>query len=546
MSVGTISSFPISTCFEYATSGRFGICPQLKATIDQLDLANKNLPVSEQAVREAIDAINTQITFENLGISETSACMCTHAYGIYESTSGNTGLFKSLVILNTENLTGFLTDNNTIVLSGCSEETSGSTTSADIVVQGGKYQYCSTIPASSITIDGLILAYAKQDDLIGKIFIKCLSGFDNNNSTYSIGYTDNKEKYVQQFIAPSAYGLVDFTYGLGLSGEYDWIDTDKNIKIFRHGDQSTNGILGISIFYDQVYWRPQYGYIFVDPIHRFNLDFDYLSIQSRVSRLVSNIDQFAAAAFNDYIYLGGGRSTICHDNINRYDTKNDTVLPLDRGDLSIARRALSSCKSSTKIYFIGGTDITTEASYNRIDYIFVNNDTMNAVINATLPASRSSHGSVFNNISVWVAGGYSSGTSIVNSITKMNFATDGSTANIGATLHTASLKMDGEFITNTTGYYLPGHNSTNASINIMDKLNLSVETITSDSVPFNITRILGNACQSNLFGYRLGGVSEYSQITIYLIEKYNFSTSVSSIIETSMDSSIYSHRCVSI
>lgn len=496
MSLGTIIQFPITTILEYATSGRYGLCPQLKSSVRQLSLSDKNTPPSEKAVRDAIDIVSETIYYENVG----------GGYNIYNSSSGDIAYYNTINVSGSF-LTGYMTD-NLIVISGYGTNiTSGAVSTGSISVQGGLYQYSNNYDADNIQATGNIIANGKIDDVIGKMFAYCYTPFEQNGSTYSIGIDTDTERYTIGFPAPSAIGLIPLVYNSTMSKEYDWLNIDRQIKIYRHGTQCTSGKLGVSIFYDKVAWHPNYGYICnKTETQRFNLSNETDCIQGY--SLISE-DNPGTISNNYYIYSAGG--TIAGGtyttSIRRYDSKNDTIAALTRGNLvGTARAFLCTIKSATKMYFACGGAAT---QYGTVEYVQFATDSANASINTTL-TSRTLAGSVYDNIKGYIAGGYkpTESNQAYNIVEKIIYSSDTSytaISNLGNNrwgMSRLNTNIEGWLIGGTkynTSYY--------DNQNYIDKINYSTDTINSSSSILVLNYCFMQSIQNNTYGYLCAGRS---------------------------------------
>lgn len=524
MSSGTINDFPLNTILEYATSGQKGLSPQFESVIREISLANQNTPASELAVRTALDTISTSaLDYVNLGTG----------IGIFKTLSGDVAMFNTIEGIG--NCTTFSVE-QTLIISGVqSLSTTTTGTILGATVQGGKYQYTNTLSSVDIETTGCLISNAVQDDVIGKVFVKCFVPFEDNLAVYSIGVSGtsiDKEAIVASFNSPIVTGMVDLTYSPTMTAnEYNWLSGNYDLYVYRNGAESVSGQIGISVFYDQVKWLPSYGYwmgVGASDIQRLNLSLDFMDSTSRGVGLPVAKDEYCSLSYNYYIYSAGGKSASVLSDISRYDSKNDTSNVLTRGNLSSSRRALNGTNSSTKAYFMGGTNLAVENFYNTVDYILFSNDTSNASITTSLISPRSSHGLIKNSDSCWMAGGYVGG-SVASSMARFDFADD-TIHVIASTLNTACLKMGGEYNTSTYGYFLPGHTAAGVAVTTLDKMlfaNATMSTIASYNL---VTRIKTAAVQSSSDGYVLGGM--YSSIPVQATQKTVFATDTSSIIES--------------
>lgn len=530
MTLGSISTFPINTILEYATSGQFGLCPKLKSSINQLNVADSNSPASEKAVRDSIDLVSETITYTNLD----------NGYNVYNNSSGNIALYNTINVSGSF-LTGYIND-NCIILSGYGLAGSGLLTTGNISVQGGIYQYSNSFNADIIQATGNIIANTKIDDVIGKLFIYCQTPFTQNGSTYSIGIDGDEERYITKFDAPSGSGLVSTTYNNTMSGEYDWITTNKEIKLYRYGSQCAAGRLGVSIFYDKVNWIPNYGYIMDKTnIQRFNINNETYSLRGS-NMLLSYYP--GVISNNYYIYSAGGYNGSSDiNNVQRYDAKIDTISSINRGNLTGASRSyINTFKSSTKMYFSCGQLGTSNTTFGTTENILLATDTANSNINVNL-TSRSMVGIVYDNVKSYIAGGYNSlqTNNAYNIIEKVIYSSDTTSTTI-STLGNNRYAM-ARFNTNVDGWLIGGvkyNTSYNDNQNYMDKINYSTDTINSSSSILTLNYSMMQSVQNNTYGYLLGGRVYSSSIngTVHNdIQKVQFSTNTFSVITNVINSS---------
>ena len=528
MAIGSLVEFPISTILEFSTSGQHGLCPQLCGSIhEELSACNFNTPVSERGIRLALDSADTNTSYTNLGNGQPIYAYMDAPTAFYNTISADSQYITGFISGDTLFLSGYGTSGSTI--------TSGSTATSPISIQGGRYQYSDTFAASAIQTSGYVIGYPIEDDLLAKTFIKCTVPFEQNGSTYSIGVCggtwEDKNLITSGFPAPSAEGLVDFTYSNTMSAEYYWLTGNSELRIYRYGSQCTSGEIGVTTFYDNVAWSPSYGYIMGNnqqsiPIERYNLNFDYLDTSSRVDAL-AHMKFYTSISYNSYIYSAGGETTgpTNHNNISRYETKNDTVSLLDRGDLSTARGRLSSCKSSLRLYFCGGQiGGSTESAV--IDNIAVTNDTATASNDSNLTTARDQFCNVSSSTATYFCGGFDT-SSALSSVEKMVFI--GNVMSSSTALTTARGKMYG-WDTSVYGFITCGSSSSStADVNYLDKLTLSDGTVVNvSSTYFTIPVEYGYTTQNSSNGYVMQG---YNTSAVNIIQKTNFNTLTTSIVD---------------
>lgn len=127
-----------------------------------------------------------------------------------------------------------------------------------ISVQGGKYQYSKTIDLSAYVSTEIPICTASMDDVIGKIFIKCITPANPSNVYVSIGTSSDHERYVTRFTDLTGTNKLqeNWYYGSGLKYERDWIADDTPINLYIWSSTNYNpfaaGELGVSIFFDHL------------------------------------------------------------------------------------------------------------------------------------------------------------------------------------------------------------------------------------------------------------------------------------------------------
>lgn len=546
MSIGSINTFPIQTIMELATSGQHGLSPIFEKEIRAINLANPNAPASELAIRNAIDQISAgQVFYENIGLGE----------GIYHGMSlcGDVALYNTLSF--SGDITGFIED-NTIILSGAGAEAiSLSEITTAFSVQGGLNQYTNVIDASAIQVSGTLISNAKQDDVLGKIFLKCFSPFDSNLSTYSIGTTSNNQLITTLFNAPSAIGLVPFTYSNNMSGEYYWLSGNDDIYLFRYGSLCTNGQLGISIFYDNVIWAPDYGYRFggyasnQTTINR--LDLSNLTYSNRDSQLNVVRNNHASLMYNDYIYNGGGSTDGTNGNVqttvDKFNSKNDTVAAASTSmTLQIALQFMSSATNSVYGYYLGGTYSigtvqTIKNTIQKIDYASSVAYTSRALLTATYE-----HGKGQTSTHAYIFGGRTASTTYTTNKQKYKFSDD--TTTVGAAAMTTAKGAVKTIIDSSDNHFIIGGHNATLSYNSVDKFVPGAETYSASYVmPINVHS--GVAVKNSVSGFYIGGVyfnsSPSVNVNIPTILKVDLATVSWSVIETTCES-IYQYDGASV
>ena len=513
MSMGSITTFPISTVIEFANRSEHGLCPQLCGYIhDILSECDLDVPVSERAIRYAINYMDGNIEYRNIGVGA----------DIYSNSIDITAFYNT-ISANSDNITSFMVGNTLVLSAGA---TGSSINGQPLSVQGGKYQYSQTLSATDTLTGGTIIANPVTDDVLAKTFIYCKQPFEQNGSTYSIGLStptfENKTLITNQFIAPSAEGLVPFSYNSAMSAEYYWLNEDAEIRLYRYGNLPTSGQLGISVFYDHVIWAPSYGYEFgtisTDTIQRFNLNTDNIDVSDRSSVADLHEEGYSSINHNSLIYLAGGTEGSSFNNvISKYETKTDTISPTPATVFTTAREFMASAKSSSKGYFIGGL---STIYHKTIDSLYFSTDTM-ATPNNTLTTAKAAACATQTSTAMYILGGKSGSSSWNSRVDKINFASDTvidsylviPTARAYATPYNTSLY----------GYYNGGQESTGYTQTIL-KYQYSTNTITTLSPHYtSVVTDIGHTMQKKTDGYYYHS---------NFVEKYNFSANVITITDS--------------
>jgi hypothetical protein len=566
MAIGQITKFPINTIFEFATSAQFGLCPQLCSYIHEFTAdCDFNKPVSEHGISLITSELSGyDVYFKNVG----------RGLGkVWSHEVGNLNFHNTFVegpgtVVGTTpisfdtSLQIVLNSNNTIVLNGIksigSNINTGINSFLDNVssesVQGGKYQYVNVISGSMLDpVSGAIITSTLTDDVIGKIVIKTLSGFEpgptetvcgecinlddgipSGWAALSIGTMQDKDCYVKRFLTPIEDNtllkndVLRYNYKL-TKKEYDWISPsdEKDIRIFYEGAPLSGGVLKINIFYDKVKWVPEYGYIYktvrnsIDTMTRINFYNETSSV--RRDSLTFNQSHFDVTANKEWVYIAGGKTTSTfEDSILKADSKNDTVKEISRGTLTVKKHSICGAKSNIRNYYMGGASALT-GYMTDIDSINIDNDT-NAVLNTHLTVGRMQAGGAQNSTNIYIGGGEISSGTNTTSIEKMTIATD-TVANAGNI--STSLKWVRNFNLSTEAYFINGCDSTPASVLMTDKYNYSTELITAGVNPI-IKITAGSAVNNNLKGYLMSGTDgelNFSNNWINTVQSLEFSTS---------------------
>ena len=443
-------------------------------------------------------------------------------------------------------------DNGTVYLSGGAINTTvgvtGNLSGEEVSVQGGLYQYSNTVEISAVPLSGFILANASTDNVIGKIFIKCITPVDQNGALYSIGLTGDNQRYIKYFEAPNTSGILDkdhMDYGIGLSGEYDWLYENKNLMLFRQGNVANYGQLGISIFYDKVIWAPQYGYVLKSNVYRFDM--------SNMTHTIRLEDETISTAnglnnYNFFIYCFGGQYDSSYvSNIRKLDSKNDTVAVLSLGNLTAGKYRTSVGKSAIKFYIGGGIN-NANSSVNTIENLTFSNDTANSVSNATFTIEKGSPSCLSTNLYCFWAGGekWSAGSNVnfANdwSIESLAFTTD-TTTNLESAHLSIGRCWTSKVDVSGYGLYVNGTWKPAGAYhvrNVIDKFTFATKSISTLSETLIISTTEMPVNQTNTEAYFIDGyVDLQSSATGYtnlkqvkIVQKIDFATNVTSVINT--------------
>ena len=259
MATGLIQQFPIDTIFEFATENRHGLCNNLESTIRTSNLASRDTTGSEQAIREAIDEVNTAVSYESYGTLP--------AIEVAEEFITDTVMFRSIkadtgIVINSTSTEVDLAANG-LHLTGPDLDLLGT-----MSVQGGTLQLSRTLNMSDFITDTFytkkcLFAIFPANTCIGKTFIKCVTPFDNTGCSFSFGIEGERDRWIAQSRVPSAAGFYEhWSYGLGLVEERDVLDVTTSGYIYIYSSVADGivntlpsvGTIGISVFYDSIVW----------------------------------------------------------------------------------------------------------------------------------------------------------------------------------------------------------------------------------------------------------------------------------------------------
>jgi len=396
-----IVTLPIKPIIQHAAgendlSAGPGLCRSLRSTIrESLIETDKRAPVSEQAVREAINFIDTEIDFINYDNQECN---------VFESLSAGD------VQVGLDTVLRYNTYFNPIEISG---EFTSITLSGDLNViftkaepllipdddnfirtpiEGGRNQYSITVPESGIDISGYTLFTLSSGDVLGKAFIKCLTGMADITGVYSIGTDTNTQLLARLFNFDGTSGIFEnWEYGTNVitSGYYYADQNLENvpIKIYCHNrdaitaiDEFTTaaqsaeisaevlcrathltGSVGVSWFYDRIDWTAtvdsyMLGNLYNKGIEKINFDQDiFVGIVNEPADYVSELKNYAAVLDEDYgyIYIAGGITTSISNEVHLYkphqNVFSSTVTTLAVPAYSMGRGVIDG-----NMYFCGG------------------------------------------------------------------------------------------------------------------------------------------------------------------------------------------------
>ena len=215
---------------------------------------------------------------------------------------------------------------------------------------------------------------------------------------------DNSQALVQQFNVPTAAGLVTPVYGAQLYDKVQYFDAtaypdkgvldansmtpETSIRVFKSGTGTiTSGELKIVVFYDK---GTPYGFLLgtIDrQIERIYFGTDLIKSSSRGVYNYGQVSFYGSIGNESQgsSYAAGGQNTLSGRTsaIQRCVATTDTVTPAVRSQLTSAKSNLQAAKSSADAYFVGGLDASSAAS-NSIDKLAFANDTTSATSAAAL------------------------------------------------------------------------------------------------------------------------------------------------------------------
>lgn len=556
MGTGSITSLPIDTIFETATTGRIGLCPVLESAVRPLSGANPNSPPSEKAFRDALDSIETVVSIEPANPS---------GRNIIVGSGGDYAEFKSIGF--DGQITGWLDiPNDTICLSawnisGTSESVS---VASGVSVQGGIYQYSNTFDIDNVTITGNVIDYLHQDDVVGKIFVKVIDAVSDvvvtSGSTgmitepsayvYNIGTSGDSDLFATFTVPVNQTGLVDVSYSQSMSGSYCWIPGDTSLVVTSVNDyHPLSGKIGISVFYDHVLWQPNYGYVCGSEIlQKINFSNELVT-----TRNYSFDRSYAPTIENsDKVYVVGGiESGSDVSKSYRFNHKIDTEAMTELGSLSQAVNRSGVTKSSTKAYVAGGYSSSTQTTVDTVQTVTFATDTSASSSVAVLNKSVGGVSSVGNTTYGYYAGGeeWSSGTNINfasdDTFDRIQYSSD-TVSTIAGTL-TTGRSMGARVLSSGIGYVVNGIRKPNTDdyyvVNTIEKIEYSSETVSvlTQSLPLSVCE--SAASYSSKTSYVFGGwwkhasnsgYSNFSQSNSDTIQKFDISTLSTAVINSSM------------
>ena len=545
MSTGQLTKFPINTILQFANEDRKGITPKLQSQVRMLADADHSLVPSELAVRKALDQVNSHAQFKSVGDGSP----------LFAQMAGNQGQINSLIPSGASNIWLDGTS-DTVMVSGWAVSSATSSTLDYIVfnvgdacvnnsvlvidpplngatilttygmsVQGGKNQYCAQLDYTQMSVSGTVITTVNQDDVIGKMFIKCEVPLEQNGSIYSVGDWIDKTKYTAQFSAPSHAGLVSFEYGDGMTSEFSWISASSdNIVLWTYGTPPATGTLGFSVFYDHVNWAPDLGYYMgtgSTPSIRFNLTDDSYAPSYRGSLAV---DTTSYGVFhNSYnMYAAGGiwaSSPIA--TIQKFNAKNDTVQAVTKNTLYQSKMAGKGVSSTLAGYLFGGE--TASAVTASVEKLTFSNDTSIATPVASLTTARFTGGTLDSGTQAIAAGGFTYAVAPITSIELLTFSNDTTTAVSSSSLTTENSYCMFSFDSTSYGYLVGGQTGY-ASFH---KYNYAGGTVTTSSSSLALAQYAGCDVQNASYGYAIGGYS--NGIPATFAQKVAFATDTASV-----------------
>ena len=572
--LGTITEFPIEIIFEFASEFNSGICPALCAYIhDDRSMCDHNTPVSEHGIRLLQDNVNELSgIIHNIG-SGTSIME-------YEEEASHIFMHNRLVRVpgtiignDTENshTTLHITlDNGTITLDGKKADDEFPPDPSYIIamrqnksVQGGLYQNVSYVDYNDINsagANGVTLMSPPADTVIGKMFIKAIEKFEQDETAkFSVGMPNNTTGYISEFEPPYYYDgfLIRndwFEYGDKLAEtELDWIYPNENqpIKLFYNGGALTKGKFKINIFYDNVIWRPNYGYIYTgygekafsetdnpndshSPINvLLRYDITNNTISERREAFICPTRWMSVQSHSSWIYIAGGTNTDitgASEKIYKADSKNDMVSEIEYSVFPIPVMGNITNRYNQYLIFTGGFN---EANPDGISDIYALNDSVGTVHlkTATLTTARYAHTStsdIHNGTGIIYNIGGDSASGPLNNIEIYDYPSDSISA--GPTL-SYSAKYAKSFVGNNGFNIINGFNGTSTvSFNNYFDFATMTKTVKSEA-PVKITG--GSSFHtSEIMGYMvsgreddLGGVNWTNLIQIYALAADTWSIS---------------------
>lgn len=583
---------PYKIIIDYADSQGWGLAPDLQNNIRKYTkYTSKDRLPSALAIRKALDVIDTEIYQMNASTS---------AYNIYDENATTnvsvtgTGIIPADLeaIIGGKNVEktyyrpievsgAYITLDETIdetldiatvaIEDNFTDRLSGSQGNDRFSVQGGRYHYGALVTEADVNSNGKIIATAKPNDVIAKIFLRIFTKMHDRDAKYSIGTADEPERFVKQFSfkvprvietvsgdttvyrdAPSGI-FESWQYGIELiNDEYVWlnsndfpiydattvgastaeiIDPTLPIYIFSDRDPSDDatlspaqvraqkatlsGQVGVAIFYDEANFDNIHGYLLgssSDLVQKLNMYTDTIFV-TQLGSNISNTKSYVAEwdGVND-IYSAGGSGLSA---IQKYDIFTDTFENIP-ALMPVNLTGAVAGVSRENMYIFGGTsDAGLSGLASKITF---STDTLDYNYFVS-EFDRIGAGSVSLQNKIYMFGGYeeTSGTFISGKIDKYDTVTD--TAELLETaLLTNRLNAKG-FAKNRGTILMVAGESLTGLVPSTERYNISTDTVSEVAGPL-IPVSRGMVVQDKVNGYYCGGICNYEgEIAINIIQK---------------------------
>ena len=191
----------------------------------------------------------------------------------------------------------------------------------------------------------------------------------------------------------------------------------------------------------------------------------------------------AATANNFFGYVGGGSipgSPYITSTVQRIQFTNDTVTALERGQLTVAKSALSATGNSNFGYFGAGNEGAPNYSASRVDRIDYSNDTATAVEKGSLTLNRNSGTATGNQSFGYFSGGFAESPNFAKTSTvdRIDYGNDTATASPKGPL--TSIRYNNAATGNSDfGYFGGGSAGLSFPVSTVDRIDYSNDTATA-------------------------------------------------------------------